>query len=559
VGRAQADARTLAEAAELERVGRYPEAAARYRSLLQADPASVPALLGLERAFTPLGRQDSLVPLVRKALARDSLNPALHALEIRVWSALGQEDSLTAAARRWIAADPRAPDPYRQWAFTVAQRGDLVGARRALTEGVNRLGDPALAQDLAQLTTLAGEWTDAARQWVIVVRSNPGVFAGATGSLARAPAVARDEMLSVLLGARADSTSRRMAADLLTGWGRADEAWPLLDATLPADPRTAAAVLQRFADRAGNTRSQAGAKARALALERLATLVDPAAAARVRLQAAQAYGDAGDLGGAQRMLEQAGSTDSASGALAPAMASLIRALAAQGSAEEAEHQFQTWQTRLSGDDREALRVDLAWAWMGKGDMDRAEAVLAPDSGLAASAVRGWIALYRGRLAQARQMFRDAGPYTGSREEATRRMSMLVLIERVSADQLPELGSALQRLERGDSAGALVDFRRAADKLSPDGGQPDVLAFAGEQALAQHDYTGAEALLTAALATDSLGPAAPAAELALARVREQTGHTDVAIHQLEHLILTHPQSAVVPQARRLMDRLRGVVP
>jgi tetratricopeptide (TPR) repeat protein len=139
------------------------------------------------------------------------------------------------------------------------------------------------------------------------------------------------------------------------------------------------------------------------------------------------------------------------------------------------------------------------------------------------------------------------------------MSMLVLIERVSADQLPELGSALQRLERGDSAGALVDLRRAADKLSLDGGQPDVLAFAGEQALAQHDYTGAEALLTAALATDSLGPAAPAAELALARVREQTGHTDVAIHQLEHLILTHPQSAVVPQARRLMDRLRGVVP
>jgi tetratricopeptide (TPR) repeat protein len=298
-----------------------------------------------------------------------------------------------------------------------------------------------------------------------------------------------------------------------------------------------------------------------MALERLATLVDRVAAARVRLQAAQAYGDAGDLGGAQRMLEQAGtSPDSGSGgAVAPAMTSLIRALAAQGSAEEAEHQFQTWQTRLSGDDREALRVDLAWAWMGKGDMDRAEAMLAPDSGLAATGVRGWIALYRGDLTQARQMFRDAGPYTGSREEATRRMSMLVLIERVSADRLPELGAGLRRLERGDSAAALVDLRRAADKLPSDGGRPDVLAFAGEQALAQHDYAGAEVLLTEALATDSLGPAAPAAELALARVREGTGHTEVAIQQLEHLILTHPQSAVVPRARRLMDRLRGVVP
>jgi tetratricopeptide (TPR) repeat protein len=366
-------------------------------------------------------------------------------------------------------------------------------------------------------------------------------------------------MLGALLGARADSTSRRMAADLLAAWGRADEAWPLLDATLPADPRVAAALLQRFADRAGNTRSQAGARARAMALERLATVVDRAAAARVRLQAAQAYGDAGDLGGAQRMLEQVGAADSASGAAAPALASLIRALAARGSAEEAERQFRAWQNRLSGDDREALRVDLAWAWMGRDDLDRAEAVLAPDSGLAATAVRGWIALYRGRLAQARQMFRDAGPYTGSREEATRRMSLLVLIERISTDQLPELGSGLRRLERGDSAGALVDLRRAADKLSPEGGRPDVLAFAGEQALALRDYAGAEVLLTAALATDSLGPAAPAAELALARVREGTGHTEVAIQQLEHLILTHPQSAVVPRARRLMDRLRGVVP
>jgi TolA-binding protein len=105
----------------------------------------------------------------------------------------------------------------------------------------------------------------------------------------------------------------------------------------------------------------------------------------------------------------------------------------------------------------------------------------------------------------------------------------------------------------------VDLRRAADRLSPGGGRPDVLAFGGEQALAQHDYAGAEVLLRAALASDSLGPAAPAAELALARVREQTGQADVAIQQLEHLILTHPQSAVVPQARRLMDRLRGVVP
>ena len=556
---AQAESRVLAEAGELERLGRHADAAARYRGILRTEPTSVPALLGLERVFTSLERLDSLVPLVRAALARDALNQTIHSLELRVWFALGHSDSVTAAARRWIALAPRSPDPYREWAFTVAQRGDLAGAKRALSEGASRLGDAALAQDLAQLTTLAGEWTEAARQWVAVVRGNPALLPSATGSLTRAPAVARDEMLSALLGVRGDSTSRRMAADLLAGWGRADEAWPLLDATMPQDPNAAAVLLQRFAERTVTARSRRNALVRGYALERLATLVDAAAAGRVRLQAAQAYADAGDLAAAQRMLERAGAGAEAGGAVAPAMASLIRALAEQGSAEEAERRLLAWNDRLSGDDRETLRQAVAWAWARRGELDRAEAVLAPDSGVAAAAVRGWIALYRGDLGLAREQLRAAGPYTGSREEATRRMSMLVLVERIGTDRLPEFGRAMLALARGDTMQALTDLEAAARKLSLASGRADVLGFAGEVALARRDYQAAEDLLVRALAADSVGPAAPAAELALARVQAETGRTEVAIHQLEHLILAHPQSAMVPQARRLRDRLRGVVP
>lgn len=555
---AQVESRALAEAAELERMGRYADAAVRYRGVLRTEPASVPALLGLERAYTSLERLDSLVPLVRTALARDSVNQSIRSLELRVWFALGKTDSVTAAARRWSALAPRSPDPYREWAFTVAQRGDLAGAKRALWEGASRLGDAALSQDLAQLTTLAGEWTEAARQWVAVVRGNPALLPSASGSLTRAPAVARDEMLGVLLGARSDSTSRRMAADLLAGWGRADEAWPLLDATLPPESQAAAALLQRFVERAAGTRSRRGALVRGYALERLASLVDAAASGRVRLQAAQAYADAGDLGSAQRMLERAGVAEGA-GAVAPAMASLIRALAEQGSVEEAERRLRAWSDRLSGEDRETLSEAVAWAWARRGDLDRAEAILEPDSGVAATALRGWIALYRGDLGQAREQLRAAGPYTGTREEATRRMSMLVLVERIGTDRLPEFGRSLLALQRGDTVQALADLERAANRLPASGGRAEVLGFAGEQALARRDYPTAEDLLSRALAVDSVGPAAPAAELALARVQVETGRTEVAIHRLEHLILAHPQSALVPQARRLRDRLRGVVP
>jgi hypothetical protein len=41
------------------------------------------------------------------------------------------------------------------------------------------------------------------------------------------------------------------------------------------------------------------------------------------------------------------------------------------------------------------------------------------------------------------------------------------------------------------------------------------------------------------------------------VRDRRGEDAVAL--LEHLILTYPESALVPQARRLLDQARGGVP
>lgn len=74
-----------------------------------------------------------------------------------------------------------------------------------------------------------------------------------------------------------------------------------------------------------------------------------------------------------------------------------------------------------------------------------------------------------------------------------------------------------------------------------------------------DHRRAEALLLGALAADSSGPAAPAAELRLARVYALTGRRTEAALRLERLILAHPESAVVPQARRLLDQVRGAIP
>ena len=55
------------------------------------------------------------------------------------------------------------------------------------------------------------------------------------------------------------------------------------------------------------------------------------------------------------------------------------------------------------------------------------------------------------------------------------------------------------------------------------------------------------------------PEAPEAELEWARALRRSGQTNAAVDRLEHLILTYPQSALVPQARRELDELRGAVP
>ena len=56
-----------------------------------------------------------------------------------------------------------------------------------------------------------------------------------------------------------------------------------------------------------------------------------------------------------------------------------------------------------------------------------------------------------------------------------------------------------------------------------------------------------------------GAAAPAAELEWARLLIRQGHAADAIPRLEHLILTYPNSAVVPEARRELERAKGAIP
>lgn len=542
-----------------ERQGGLDEAAQLYAAALDEIPHHVTALLGLERVMRRLGRLPAVRPYAARAVDAQPGNEMIRELEFRVVTNLGEPDSVAAVASRWMVALPDSPKPYREWAFWLARRGDLSEARRVLARGQARLGEQRLAADMGRLLVVAGEWPAAARQWRLAVSANGALLPAAGLSLERAPSLQQEAVLRVLYEGEAQP-AQWLAADLLVRWGRPEEGWTVLDAALPRDRAVAAAMLRRFADGTGEGREPGGLRAKGYALERLAQYRSGADADRVRLEAARAFADAGEVGAARRMLDRTGidaSSESVEGAAA--MAALVRVLAESGRLDEAEARYRDWLPRLHGDDAVQLRLVLAWARVTRGELDWAERLLAGDSSVAGLAVSGWVALYRGELAEARARFRAAGPYARTRAEITRRSAMLVLLERVSADRLPALGAALLEASRGDTSAAVRGLETAASALPPLGGRADVLGYAGALAASATQYDAAESLLLAALAADPGGPAAPAAEYVLAEVYWDTGRPAEAAEQLEHLILGYPESAVVPQARRLLDRVRGQVP
>jgi hypothetical protein len=147
--------------------------------------------------------------------------------------------------------------------------------------------------------------------------------------------------------------------------------------------------------------------------------------------------------------------------------------------------------------------------------------------------------------------------------------MMALLQRVQEESNAELGAALLTLARGDTAAAIVALRRAGSRLPVQGGRLEVLLLAGQVAARAGGVNDATALAL----FDEIVRAAPggggggggesaapaAAELEWGRLLVRNGRAAEAIPHLEHLILTYPNSAFVPEARRVLERARGAIP
>jgi tetratricopeptide (TPR) repeat protein len=558
-------AQAISQGFDLERQGRVEQAAGLYASVLRGDPANLPALLGLERVLPGLGRLPELLPLVRRALAADS-GAAIRGLAVRTFVVLDETDSAATLGRRWAAQRPHDPTPWREWAIALEDQQRFDEAYNVLMEGRRALGTPgALAIELAELGQRTGDWQAAALEWAAAVSAVPSQLPNAVSQLEDAPPDQRDRVARALTVPDAPAVARRLAAELLLGWGRPERAWDTFAATLESSSPETASALRRFADRAAGA-APGVRRVRGLALARLADLVPGPLAARARAEAARALLDAGDRAAARSVLATlAGDATAPADAQALAQSALVEALIADGQLDSATAGLARLDAerggRGSGEERERLRHALAGAWIAVGRLDRAETALGADSSVDGLALRGWVELYRGDLESAVESFRGAGPYAGDRDAATARTTVLALLEQIDAERSPELGAALFALARGDSSGAVAGLRRAAGRLPSARGRPDVLLRAAQIAARQgraHEALAAE-LLAEVVRTGGRGAAAPAAELEWARLLLRQARPGDAVAHLEHLILTYPGSAVVPEARRELERAKGAIP
>jgi tetratricopeptide (TPR) repeat protein len=550
----------LSRAFDLERRGSYAEAADIYRSVLKDKPAEISALLGLERSLTPLNRLNELIAPVQAAVATSGAAIPIYAVALRAYAAANLLDSLPRVVELWSRAAPGDEAPYREWAAAALQRRDRPMARRAYQLGRERVGKPdALAAEIAQLAVIEEDWLTAVREWARAVRRLPGYRSSAIATLSQAPEGARADILKAL-EKEPGAEPGRVAVDLRARWGDPVGALEALLRNLPAAPGQQIDILQAFLEEARSASTSPYVLAQARVLEAIADRwSSPAQRARLRLESARAYAKAGDRPAARRMLTRIAADSSSGPAVAAgATATLIELLVGDGKADEASDQLQRYRAALPVDDYLRLRRAIASRWAQAGDLDRAVELIAGDSSVEALALEGRFRLYAGDLKGVTELWKQAGPFAGTREEATERSLILALLQPIGPDTLLALGRAFQTLDGGDTLGAAKAFEQTGRSLPVDGGRAEATLFAGKLYGAGGRSEDAERTLRAAIVKEAPAAAA-AASLELGRLLMGQHRVAEASRVLEQMILDHPSSALVPQARRLLDEARGAVP
>lgn len=539
-----ADTMAFYKALDLEAAGKYREAAPLFRVAIHTS-AGINALLGLERVYAELGWGDSLLAPIDSLIASNPREETYRTVQLRTLETLGRDAQLRTSFDKWTRDLPTSPSPYREYARILLSKNRAVAADSVLARARDVLGSSRdLQLEVAQARAAQGQWVESAQAWRLALRAQDYLVQAAAYALAPTPSSTRAQVREVFLEAPTEVPARRALAELEMSWGSPADGWNALRG-LPPDSAAADAWAE-FAQRAEAEERWP------LAREALEAALRVERKPDLGLRAGTAAMNSGDAGAALRLapLSDAG-TDSAK--IARSYLPLhARALAALGRPSEAEGLLKIYDRFLTPAAHNSLVRAIAWGWVRRGDMSRARAALAttgPDAD--SSDAAGWLALYEGNLKVARGLLR------GGTESSPELALALAVVARIPSDSAPLVGKAFLTLARADSTAAARQFVQAAEQTPA---ARSVLLLTAAQLQARRGaIDDAAAIWKRILDSEKDTPEAPQAELEWARQLRRQGDSAAAATHLEHLILTYPQSALVPQARRELELAKSAIP
>jgi len=562
-GQGGEEVRLVREAADREAAGDFAGAEQILRTVLQARPTSVSALLSLERVLRVQDRIGDLLPYVDRFLEEDRASAVGHQMRLRVLSDLDRVEELEEAAESWIEAMPKVETPYREIARIWQSRGAHGRAVEVLKRGRSRLGrEDALALELGDAYAALREDERAVREWDRAVGSDGRGFtlvrrrlaSSADGGARLLPA-----LIDALVRSPVSTARRRAAAELAIDAGLEGRAEAIARAAAeemaPAERSSFLIDVARRADGAGLHRLAYWAYSALLAAggpdEQLL-------AVRSRLgELALALGDTAAAGEHFLTLEQAYAPGSPERRLATAVR--IELAARDGDVEGALDEFALFRQEFpEAAELDGLAASIAAVLLDRRDTVGAEKVLAGVTGPRSGVMRGRIALHNGDIAGARVALLSAAPrLTGP--EATETIALATLLGRLSPAGGELLAGAMGRAGAGAVADAVALLADPPEELRREE-RAAILDYAAGMADRAGLPAESERIRRLIVADYPDTREAPGALLALARALvRRPGGLEEGRAFLERLVLDYPRSALVPQARRELERLRGGAP
>ena len=505
------------------------------------------ALLGLERVWTEAGLRDSVLPVVQRVLMVRRTDPVARGIQLRALVASAQDDAARVAFTDWRRANPTDAAPYREYARLLLSIGRAKAADTVLTEAARLLGNGReLSGEVGQLNIALERWQPAAVAYRIAVVEQPWMETAALFALQRTPVGMRDSVRAILSAPPAVLAPRRLLSNLELQWAEPRRAWSTLSALTVDD--SVIATWRVLGERLEIEENWP------LAREVWGAVMDKRGDMESVQRSARAALRTGDAEGALALVARGSSNKSGAVVVKAFLPIEVAALGELGRPADAQKRIEDNTQFVDAGMRADMMKPLVDAWLRSGNLEQARAAAKSGDLLDDDETAGWMALYSGDLATARKRLVRVDARRGNQ------IDVMTLLARIRIANSPGLGAAYLSLAKRDTSKAVAQFVVMADSMGD--ATPAFLAAAARIEETRNNKNAFDRALTLwkRIRTDyAKSPEAPEASLAWAHSLVRAGDLKGATAQLEAMLVDYSDSAMAPEARRELQRVRALIP